>query len=69
MSATATVVKGICLEHSGTCANIQNINNEIKDIWQVINGIRGWIVAGMASIILFCLSGLGFLACKLLGWT
>jgi len=67
MSASATAARGVCLEHSGTCANITNINNEIKNIWQVINGIRGWVIAGMGSIILFCLGGIGFLACKLLG--
>ena len=52
-----------CLGHSGICANIENLDNEIKqekadrvtdrtEIWKAIDSMRGWVVAGMGTVVL-----------------
>jgi hypothetical protein len=53
----------VCLEHSGQCANIENIKSDIaaKDAlntanhaaqWRAIDGMRRWVISGMGALIL-----------------
>ena len=68
-----------CLDHSGTCANIENVESLISAekldrekgetvIWSAIDGMRRMYFLSMTSFLGLCISGIAFLFAKMMHW-
>lgn len=46
----------LCSQHSGHDERIKAAEKAVSDLWKAVNTIRGWVIAGMSSIILATLT-------------
>lgn len=55
---------GICREHSGVCANVKNLENDVKTLFQKWDGIQNLLIGTLVSTVL-CLIGVVFLLLRM----
>ena len=41
-----------CMEHSGLRAEIDNMKQNQADLWKAVNGMKNWVITGMAALVL-----------------
>lgn len=41
-----------CQQHSGVCADMENVKKSIDSLWKGLNAMKGWVITGMGSTIL-----------------
>jgi len=41
-----------CLEHTGVCAELQNLKVNVADLWKAVNSIKNRITVTMTSVLI-----------------
>jgi len=48
---TDKIETGMCMEHSGVCANMKNVKGDIMELWQAVGQIRMMFAVTMISTV------------------